>query len=175
MLKKIGIWAGIVVGGFILMLVGAYFLYPYIHPQAVKKLEQKKPAFGETNDFSGFDADSLKKINQQVMILQDQLDSLKTRESQQMTIIDSLNNVIQQKKHETVNKVSQPVSEKEDFSEITKSLLNLEPETLSPIVNKLTTSQLIRIYRNASTMQRQKLLSSLSADRAAEILNKVMS
>lgn len=175
MIKKIGIWAGIVVGGFILMLVGAYFLYPYIYPQTVKKLEQKKPAFGETFDYSSVNADSLKMLNQRVIILQDKLDSLKNRENQQTVVIDSLNNVIRQKNKEPVNKVSQPISEKEDFSEITKSLLNLEPETLSPIINKLTTSQLIRIYKNASTMQRQKLLSSLSSDRAAEILNKVMS
>src|SRR6056297_1301942 len=59
---------------------------------------------------------------------------------------------------------------REEFSERVKSLLNLEEEQLSPIVRQLSDEQLIRLYDSAGNIQREKLLRSLSADRAAKLM-----
>jgi Mg/Co/Ni transporter MgtE len=66
------------------------------------------------------------------------------------------------------------LTKKENAKFIAKSLLNLDEEKLSPIVNKLNNKQLMAIYNTASNMQRQKLLQSLTPDKAADIVKKVM-
>lgn len=67
------------------------------------------------------------------------------------------------------------VETREEFSERVKSLLNLEEEQLSPIVRQLSDEQLIRLYDSAGNIQREKLLRSLSADRAAKLMERIMS
>ena len=65
-------------------------------------------------------------------------------------------------------------TDQETFSEMVKSLLNLDEQQLSPIVNKLSKEQLIRLYKGAGTIQREKLLRSLDPDRAAKLMTEIM-
>lgn len=62
----------------------------------------------------------------------------------------------------------------EDFSERIKSLLNLDEEDLEPIANQMSQNDLVRIYRNSGNIQREKLLRSLSSERAADLMKEVM-
>lgn len=64
--------------------------------------------------------------------------------------------------------------EQEPFAERVKSLLNLDEEELSPILVKLNNDQLVRLYKNAGNIQREKLLRSLNPDRAAVLMESIM-
>lgn len=73
--------------------------------------------------------------------------------------------------------VSEQVTEasREELEAISKSLLRMDEDALSPIVNLLEDEQLISIYNSGSSLQREKLLRALEPEKAAEILKKVMS
>lgn len=62
----------------------------------------------------------------------------------------------------------------EEFADRVKSLLNLDEEELAPIIRQLTQDQLVRLYNSAGNIQREKLLRSLSPDRAAKLMEMVM-
>lgn len=62
----------------------------------------------------------------------------------------------------------------EEFSERVKSLLNLDEEELEPIANQMTQNELVKIFKNSSNMQREKLLRSLSPERAAKLMREIM-
>lgn len=62
----------------------------------------------------------------------------------------------------------------EEFSERVKSLLNLDEEELKPIANQMTQDELVRIYRHSGNIQREKLLRSLNAERAAKLMREIM-
>ncbi len=64
--------------------------------------------------------------------------------------------------------------EQEAFADRVKSLLNLEEEELAPILTRLNNDQLIRLYRSAGNIQREKLLRSLNPDRAARLMESIM-
>ena len=63
---------------------------------------------------------------------------------------------------------------KEEFSERVKSLLNLDEEDLTPIANQMTQEELVRIYSSSGNIQREKLLRSLSPERAAKLMQEIM-
>lgn len=73
--------------------------------------------------------------------------------------------------------VSEQVTEasREELEAISKSLLRMDEDALSPIVNLLEDQQLISLYNTGSSLQREKLLRALEPEKAAEILKKVMS
>ncbi len=62
----------------------------------------------------------------------------------------------------------------EEFSENIKSLLDLDIESLSPILNKMSDEQLVKIFKAGSGLQRKKLLQSLESDRAAKLMSEVL-
>jgi len=72
---------------------------------------------------------------------------------------------------EFIAAASQP---EEEFSERVKSLLNLDEEDLTPIANQMTQQELVKIYRNSGNLQREKLLRSLSAERATKLMQEIM-
>jgi hypothetical protein len=63
---------------------------------------------------------------------------------------------------------------KEAFSERVKSLLNLDEEDLTPIANQMTQEELVKIYTSSGNIQREKLLRSLSPERAAKLMQEIM-
>lgn len=73
---------------------------------------------------------------------------------------------------ETVAEVIE--EEQEPFADRVKSLLNLDEDELSPILVKMNNDQLVRLYRNAGNIQREKLLRSLNPDRAALLMESIM-
>lgn len=62
----------------------------------------------------------------------------------------------------------------EEFAVRIKSLLNLEDDELSPILENLSTDQIVKLYYAGGTLQRQKILRALEAKKAAEIMTEIM-
>lgn len=62
----------------------------------------------------------------------------------------------------------------EEFAVRIKSLLNLEDDELSPILENLNTDQIVKLYYAGGTIQRQKILRALEAKKAAEIMTEIM-
>jgi len=119
--------------------------------------------------------------------LQDSIDSLQQKRDLLLNELDELSHSVDSVKSLKTTENSADVQlnadntaentdeAREEFSERVKSLLNLEEEQLSPIVRQLSDEQLIRLYDSAGNIQREKLLRSLSADRAAKLMERIMS
>jgi len=114
--------------------------------------------------------------------LQSTIDSLKNEKEALVSELDELNSSVDSLRAvETAgNNVPESMLAEasaetgEEFSERVKSLLNLDEEQLAPIVKQLSDEQLIRLYDSAGNIQREKLLRSLSASRAAKLMEKIM-
>lgn len=119
--------------------------------------------------------------------LQNAIDSLKQEKEMLVSELDDLNSSIDSAQTVEIAAVEENQNEgnrslladatdenREEFSERVKSLLNLEEEQLAPIVKQLSDEQLIRLYNSAGNIQREKLLRSLSAGRAAKLMEKIM-
>ena len=184
-MKKAGILGGAFVGSFLLLLVVMYFVYPYIHPQQVKKLEASADSTQALDLYSPekYNPQAIDSLTIMVEDLQQLVDSLKNREGQYITDIDSLSQALEEQRTRTEEVMEQKESmtiatetkKKVDSETVTKSLLNLDVDSLSPIVNLLNDKQLVTLYESASSMQKEKLLRSLEPQKAATILKKVMS
>lgn len=64
--------------------------------------------------------------------------------------------------------------DEEAFKDRVKSLLNLEENELAPILDKMSSDQLVRLYREAGNTQREKILRVLNSDRAARLITEIM-
>jgi Mg/Co/Ni transporter MgtE len=105
------------------------------------------------------------------------VDSLEAEGKNYLAQIDSLkekNKQAKQHNEKLVTKMPEKVTKKSIGEDVSKSLLNLDQEALSPIVNLLDDEQLVGLYNSASNMQRAKLLRSLKPEKAATVLKKVM-
>lgn len=189
-IKKIGISVSIFIGAFLLLLVAAYFLYPFIEPEEAEIVRQEieeasqppeEPAEFSTAGDSGpveisdeMAHTATAESDSQLVRLKNQLESNELKYQQ---TIDSLETVIEELTNSFEEKLA--VKQEEEISEklqaVTKALLNLDVEDLSPIVNRLQESDLVKVYSTASNMQREKLLRSLDPEKATKILVQVMS
>jgi hypothetical protein len=176
-IKKIGIWAGGFVGSFIILLILFYFLFPYLKPdkaEIVKKQQQAnvKMAYFDPGRSNSQAVDSL---NKRITNQQEKLDSLTKMNSHKQQAIDSLTQILKDRK-ESAEKmaVSRQQHHAVSVKEASKSLLSLDENSLGPIVNLLDQDQLINLYENGSSRQREKLLRTLDPKKAAAILQKVM-
>jgi len=92
------------------------------------------------------------------------IDSLYVRIDQLEQLVDSLQNPVEE------NNELDPA----EFTERVKSLLNLEEDELGPILKNMTKGQIVRLYNGGGTIQRQKILRSMEADKAAELMTEIM-
>jgi len=181
-IKKAGLYTGIFFGSFIVVLVALYFLYPVIEPEKAEMIK----AESEKQQVDPFDPEqysirAVEELSNKVKQLRGTVDSLKQKESNYMAAIDSLKKINLKKNNgpsgsdESAPDEEKPEEQMQAKKDAAKSLLNLDEEDLIPIVNLLTEKQLIDLYSFASAMQKEKLLRSLEPQKAAKILNKVMS
>lgn len=188
---------GILIASLVAMLVAAYFAYPYLNEEKYQELVEEyqipetDPAFEENEIVTGArdgeaSVEEMKKLRKMV-------DSLETLNEQlKREFRDSLK-VLQESMFDEDMNASvevEPASSKmppnpeslaaeahlnqEAFKERVKSLLNLDEESLSPILNQMTNEQLVRLYGGAGNIQREKLLRSLDPERAAKLMTEVM-
>lgn len=179
---------GIVVGTFAGTSVLMFFLYPYIHPESAMQTQQADEEALMAGSVWNGDKVSLEEFES----LESELEELYAENDELLSRVDSLNNEndrLKGKIKELESAEEQRAEESgipagngttiamddEDFAERVKSLLNLDEEQLGPIVENMEDSQLVRLYRSAGSIQREKLLRSLAPDRAADLMNKVMS
>lgn len=106
------------------------------------------------------------------------LEEMENNEIRLHGIIDSLYAEIDQLDQQIATLVDAPEENEEmdpaEFTERVKSLLSLEEDELSPILEQMTNEQVVRLYFGGGTIQRQKILRSLEAKRAAELMTEIM-
>lgn len=184
--------AGFLVIPIVLMLVVVYLLYPMIN-------EDKYDLIIRTNGmmYDSLALDSLTKIDSLISI-----DSMHVADSSNLYIpkkieaqknsniitkIDSLERMIYVlttrleglEMKEEMSKVPQQTNNsdndyEEAFKDRVKSLLNLEEDEMAPILDKMTSKQLVRLYKEAGNTQREKILRALKSDQAARLITEVM-
>lgn len=187
--------AGFLVVPIILMLVVVYLLYPMLN-------KDKYDLIVRTNGtmYDSLMVDSLARVDS--LIRADSIavaDSLALIEADQLeraqkmdiaTKIDSLERLVyvlsarleglaereipQQQNNSQQQIASTAELEEEAFKDRVKSLLNLEENEMAPILEKMTSQQLVRLYREAGNTQREKILRALNSDRAARLITEVM-
>lgn len=172
--KKIIIPIAALIVAFLISLVASYFIYPMIHPNAIKTKKSESALQISKKTPRKSDRDIIKDLRIRIKGLSHTIDSLNTQQKKNNAHIDSLNLILKKKTALITNLKKEKLSQKENVKFIANSLLNLDEDKLAPIVNKLSNQQLLAIYNTATNMQRQKLLQSLTPDKAADIVKKVM-
>lgn len=191
-MKTVLLYTGIFIVGFIVMLAGAYILFPHQHPEMAAKVKQamedkQLPPIYDYTKFSPLKFDTLssevtelrKKIQNyksspgKYQLLADSLN--KVGKKQQKVIVQLRDSLDMQRKQLAVAMAKKKKQKKTglQYSDIGQSLLSMDPGALAPILKKLNDNMLVGLYRDGSNMQRQKLLQSLDPSRAAELLKRV--
>lgn len=196
-IKKILKITGFIFVPLLPMVVAIYFLFPYINEKKYQKVTEKYKNKTVTADTSEFSApgnytlgktaeDSAKpkkrarKFHKNVEKLNSQLDSLQAvNDSLEKSLVMKEQKLVELKKQPVDTADANPVASNSDisekeFSENIKSLLDLDVENLTPIVNQMSDQQLVRIFEAASGLNRKKLLKSLESDRAAKLMTEVL-
>ena len=184
--------AGIVIVPLLVMTIAAYFLYPYFNEEEyeaiAEKYDRRNEPVAQVDDMKiGKDFQTLveqvkllKSANEELNNTIDTLrkrnkelaEQLKVREKQEIS--EQEHTVPEQTDSMQTTTVSKEDIPEEKFGERIKSLLNLDNEDLTPIVNEMTDEQLVRLYKGGSSIQRKKLLRSLDPKRAAKLMTNVM-
>ena len=192
----------VIFGPFLALLILIYFIYPHLNEERYSQVidefggsEDFEPELYDPSPHNATDQNLGPLPNQLDLLMSEQhdlqiiIDSLQTEKE---ALISEIQELYEQRDAITVEAgdvQAQPVNDtelagplmadtengaKEEFSERVKSLLNLDEEELAPIVRQLSNEQLVRLYNSAGNIQREKLLRSLSADRAAILMEKIM-
>lgn len=188
-IKKTGIWVGGSVGLFVVLLVLIYLLFPYLKPEKVAKVKKKinstnQPVSEKSNLYNKRSKHNKQRkaqpdvkidsLNQIVTNQRKEIKSLTEKYKHRKQMIDSLTRALKNKKNALRKMASTQQRHSVSVKKASQSLLNLGQRELAPIVNLLDTDQLMNLYRNASSRQRQKLLRTLKPKKAAVIMKKVM-
>lgn len=179
---------GILAGSLLLLIVAAYFTYPYLNEEKHQEVVTmyRGTEFIDTDE--GYIGREFEQLHEQLEASKQQRDSLVSMIDSLKLVNEELNKeiveyseaseIIQIAEGDGVNERNTAGARgefaEEDFSERVKSLLNLDEGELAPIVNKMSNGQLVRLYRGGGNIQREKLLRSLEPERAAEIMNEIM-
>ena len=174
--KNLLIGVGALIGAFLISAVITFYVYPILHPEVKKtKEDQPKKEIAQSDSLKNIDPE-VRKLTLHISQLQMSNDTLNRLVTSQSVQIDSLQSLLDSKSKQLAQlQKNVVVKQSQNIEETVKSVLNLDEEALSPIVNKLSYSELLVLYNRASGMQKEKLLKSLNSDKAAEILKKVMS
>lgn len=172
--------AGKFMGVFLVILIAMYFLYPYLNPQ--KKQDTTKndrlDTTHLTNNPFDYNLETSDSLKTQIDDLKKTIDSLTSLRQEYQVKVDSLAQLASEMEVEPEdNNTSEPndgVASAEQFKDISRSLLELDEQELSPILDRLDNDELIGLYKSANNMQRSKMLRSLGSDKAAVILKEII-
>lgn len=187
--------AGFLVVPIILMLVVVYLLYPMLNKDKYDLIVRTNGTMYDSlmvDSLARVDslmrADSIAVADSLALIEADQLE--RAQKMDIATKIDSLERLVyvlsarleglaereipQQQNNSQQQIASTAELEEEAFKDRVKSLLNLEENEMAPILEKMTSQQLVRLYREAGNTQREKILRALNSDRAARLITEVM-
>lgn len=174
--------AGNFIGVFLVIIVAMYFLYPQFHPENKQNTveEEEWGASDLTYNPNYYSLEAADSLKTQIELLQQSIDSLRGVEQQHLLKVDSLEYRANQMEEENLERDIPDTDDEnelvsaERLKDISRSLLELDEEELSPILNRLNNNELIGLYKSANNMQRSKMLRSLGPDKAAVILKEIM-
>jgi len=198
-LKKLLKIFGFVIGPLLPLAVAIYFLYPYLNEKEYQDIAKKYENTEVLEDSSKVELDvgsyenktsgeKIKAFRNVISHLRDQVDSLNILNDSLKTELSAKEKEIKDLQQREVNTAdtlaeeaaNEEVSEEdagiteEEFADNIKSLLSLDDENLSPIINEMNDEQLIRLYKAGNSLQRKKLLRALKSKRAANLMTEVM-
>lgn len=195
MVKKILKILGFIVLPVIPLTVAAYFLYPYINKKEYQKVADKyqnEVVIGDSTQVGTMGIGEVKTIGEDFETLkerskafQEEITGLKSRVDSLSVLNDSLQQVLNKNKNpgnpnvDSLDKQEMKgdkrvkMSDKK-FAENMKSLLALDLEDLSPILNQMNNGQLLRLYNVGSSLERKKILRALDSKRAANLITELM-
>ncbi|MDI6401981.1 hypothetical protein QLX67_08245 [Balneolaceae bacterium ANBcel3] len=181
--------AGIIVGSFVGVFVLIFYLYPLLNQNLFEEWmdnEDEAALYSDAWTKGGLSEEELDR-------LKEEMDNLQATNKELLNTVDSLMLVNEELKLEieewenmedflpVAQSATDPVDrgstqhmDDEEFSERVKSLLNLDEDELAPILRQMDQGQLVRLYRNAGNIQREKMLRSLEPARAASLMSEVM-
>lgn len=173
---------GFLVIPILVMLVIIYFLYPFLNSEKYQQIvESINPVVSDSSRVDSLVTDSLDFSNMQNFETdQDSLVDIANNDYSNPVIdslqqvINALNTRIKELEHTQELDEIRAKLEEEAFANRIKSLLNLEEDELAPILEKMTNEQLVRLYTEAGTIQREKILRALNSDRAAKLITEIM-
>lgn len=186
--------AGFLVVPIIVMLIVVYLLYPIINKERYDLIVRTNGTLYDSvmvDSLARIDsvmrADSIAIADSLALIASEELNraqnmdfAIKIDSLERMLYIVStrLEDLIKSKEVPSTSKnqahTSKENIEEEAFKDRVKSLLNLEEKEMAPILAKMTSQQLVQLYREAGNTQREKILKALSSDRAARLITEVM-
>ncbi|PAU94622.1 hypothetical protein CK503_07455 [Aliifodinibius salipaludis] len=167
------------------MVIAIYFLFPYINEEKHQEVAEKHSeefVIGDSTNVmtSNFrpaaeESETVGDLGKDYATMKENIEDLKMEIDSLTVVNDSLSQQLDQRESiaEEVEAADAEISE-EEFSENIKSLLDLDIESLSPILNKMSDEQLVKIFKAGSGLQRKKLLQSLESDRAAKLMTEVL-
>lgn len=181
---------------FVVLTLLIFFLYPYINKEGYQKIVEEfeagvyineadsnainlegleesmtivdsliASAIGTMSDSADVSLQEFNILKIEKVKLQSRVDSLLVLVSNQRNTIREQGTRLQELEATAVN---------EDFVVRVKSMLNLEVEELAPILRKFDDDELVKIYLNSGSMQREKILRSLDPAKAADLMSEVM-
>tara|TARA_Y100001935_G_scaffold217449_1_gene189745 strand:+ start:199688 stop:200284 length:597 start_codon:yes stop_codon:yes gene_type:complete len=188
--------AGLLIVPVIVFTVAMYFLYPVIskdkYERIAENFERKQNGLPPLPDVDSLvvsdslnvDGEAKPEINSDTLTV-DMLDAILAQQEVKQNnplkpVVDSLNAVIanlEKQLEEEKKKASSLVEEtknQEEFAVRVKSLLNLEENELAPILDKMSSKQLVKLYNSGGSTQREKILRSLNSEKAARLMTEVM-
>ena len=188
--------AGFLLVPLVVMVLGVFFLYPYLNKQKYQDLVEKQEqqnfwgdslddypkAYLEAN-YGGLYQDSMFVIRDTVAVADtamiNTLTFYKSENKRLQTKVDSLEFALADLQitydKEVASHAAGLVADTgEDFTQKVKSLLNLDENEMSPILAKMNKNELVKLYKGGSTMQREKILRALHPDKAAEVMKEIM-
>ncbi|PWN05177.1 hypothetical protein [Rhodohalobacter mucosus] len=180
-IKKIALYAGGFIASFVVMIALIYFLYPYIDSERVAEVKEQiemqvKEPTASPNVSPAQTGTSSTQGSSSVRERMEALAAAERQKREYEATIDSLKSEMERMAEEyrvSLENQAAGVAD-EEVENTTKTLLNLDEETLAPIANRLDHSELMKLYRAASNMQREKLLSALEPEKASEILKEAL-
>ncbi|MDG5766746.1 hypothetical protein QA596_04640 [Balneolales bacterium ANBcel1] len=178
---------GIIVGSFVGVFALIFFLYPQINPEQYEQLTQWDEQDGDGFPGAGpltdeeveewkAEMERLRADNRSLRSTVDSLQLLNEDLELELKEWEKLEDFmpVAESATEPVQRGSTFYMSDEEFGERVKSLLNLDEEELAPIIREMDDGQLVRLYQSGGTIQREKLLRSLSPQRAAKLMSEVM-
>ena len=186
-----------------MITIAIFFLYPYLNTQKYEQIQAERDQRSLPGEFQSSDSDSVAIAGFNSLEADSAFEQNKEYLRMKVDSLIAANDSLTQKLNLATNRlknfesalgqtgvedrrladiaegnmaefVAASVEPEEEFAERVKSLLNLDEEDLTPIANQMTQQELVKIYSNSGNIQREKLLRSLSPERATKLMQEIM-
>lgn len=164
--KKVGIYIGLFIISFLLMMVASFFIYPVFNAEEAARIYEQINVVERLRE----EVDSYEEEDTLI------IDPLTVLETSYEKKIDSLYVLMDEIRadYEEQLAAQQNIGLTQDLEDATRALLNLDERSIGPIVNMLEDDQLIKLYKAGSNIQRERLLEALDPEKASDILRQVI-